>query len=211
MKEPMVIIGGGGHAKVVASLLIKSELYTLLGYVDKHNKGLLLDHYYLGTDDNLSEILEKHPNYNAAIGIGSVGVNKHREDVLNLLKKKGFKCPSIVSPNAVINKAVHIGEATVICDGAVIQSGVTIGKGVILNTLSGVDHDTKIGDFTHIAPGAIVCGGCRIEDHVFVGVGASIIQGIKVVTESIIGAGATVVSDIDEPGLFGGVPARKIK
>ena len=205
--DKIVVIGGGGHAKVVISILKKINTYEIVGYTDVKNRGEILVVQYLGSDSVLKN-LYKNGIKNAVLGLGFIESNKKRKNVLKEISNIDFNYPAIISNNAVINEDVTTGMGTVIMDGVVINAGTKIGKFCIINTRSSIDHDCMIKNHTHIAPGVTLSGGVEIGNNVLIGAGATIIQYKKVVDNAIIGAGSTVVDDINEPGLYGGVPAK---
>lgn len=207
----MVIIGGGGHAKVLISVLKRKEEFTIIGYTDRKDNGTILGIPYLGTDDALNAILSDNPSCSAAIGIGGVIISERRKEIVRKLESIGFDLPPITSRGAIVNECVEMGQGTVVFDGAVINSGTVIGQYSILNTNSTVDHDCRIGDYVHIAPGVTISGDTRIGNNAFIGAGATIIQGITIAEDCLIGAGAVVVDDCLIPGTYVGVPARRMK
>ncbi len=209
-KETIVIIGGGGHAKVVASIIKKSGRFELLGYVDKQNRGPLLGVPYLGADDVLPQLRAEHSPCAAVIGIGYIGEGTLREHLIEKLLRFGFEMPAIISSHAVVNEEVKIEVGAVVMDGVVVNSGSQVGKYVILNTHSSIDHDCQIGDFVHIAPGATLSGGVTVGAHSLVGAGATVVQYKTVGDHCIIGAGAVVTKDCLEQGTYIGIPAKKL-
>lgn len=206
--QKIIVIGGGGHAKVVISLIKKIKGWHLLGYLDDENKGKILGVQYLGNDKHLKILKEKHPQCAAAIGVGSVAVSDKRRKIKEHLEDKGFHLPTLVSPSAVTNEDVSIGKATVILDGVVVGAGTKIGEGVILNTSCSVDHDCQIGDFVHVAPGVTISGGVVIGAQCLLSVGATVIQYKTIADNCLIGAGATVIDDCPKAGCYLGTPAR---
>ena len=166
--EKIVVIGGGGHAKVIISVLKKSGEYIIAGYVDKENHGDILDAKYLGSDEILTD-LYMGGTIRAALGIGQVYTTRKRFEVVNEIKSIGFKFPKIISKNAIINEDVSIGDGTEILDGVVINSGSKIGSFTIINTSSTVEHDCIVGDFCHIATCATLSGGVEIGDFSMIG------------------------------------------
>lgn len=208
--DSIVVVGGGGHAKVIISILKRLNNYRIYGYVDKVNRGKILDIPYIG-DDNVLENLYKNENVrNAVIAIGQIKDYSLRHKVYNKVKTTGFSFPIIVSPNAIINESVSIEEGTVVMDGVVINSGTKVGKFSILNTNSAVDHDCEICDFVHIAPGVTLSGGVKVGNSSFIGAGATIIQYKSIGEKCIIGAGSVVTKDIKESGVYVGIPARPL-
>jgi UDP-perosamine 4-acetyltransferase len=210
MKEKIIVIGGGGHAKVIISIMKKLKTYEIIGFTELEKKSDILGQVYLGTDDILSELYDKGIS-KLVLGIGQIKSSAIRKKIVDNTKVIGFEFPSIISPNAVINEQVEIGCGTVIMDGVVINSGSKIGEFSIINTNSSIDHDCKIGNHTHIAPGVTLSGDVIIGDDVLIGTGANVIQGINILDKSIISAGSSVQSSTGKSGLYRGVPAKFIK
>jgi sugar O-acyltransferase (sialic acid O-acetyltransferase NeuD family) len=208
--DKIVVIGGGGHAKVVISILKKMEEFELIGYVDMEDRGEILGLEYIGSDKMVEGLLNDRDVIKAVLGIGQLNDSSLRRDIARRLAKSGFSFPPIISPNAIVNEGVEIAEGTVVMDGVIINTGAMISRFCIINTRASIDHDCSIGEFTHIAPGATLSGGVEIGSDVLVGTGASIIQYRKIADSVIIGAGSAVWDDINDPGTYGGVPVRKI-
>jgi len=208
--ERIVIVGGGGHAKVIISILKKQKEYKIVGYTDISDNGLILGIPFLGGDEKLQEFFDSGIR-NAAIGIGQIKSTVNRERVAELLKNIGFKLPSIISPDCTINEDVVIGDGTAVMDGVIINSGSRIGEFSILNTNSSIDHDCSIGSFTHIAPGVTLSGNVRVGDKVLIGAGSNIIQQTEIPDGTIISAGSSVQKSIKIPGIYRGIPAKLIR
>ena len=209
MKEKILIIGGGGHAKVVISLLKKLNNYEIVGFTELEKKNNILGIKYLGTDEVLKDLFNDGIK-NAVIGLGQIKSSEIRKKIVKFASEIGFKFPSIISPNSIVNEEVIIGDGTIVMDGVVINSGSEIGKFSIINTNSSIDHDCKIGSFTHIAPGVTLSGEVNIGDNVLVGTGANVIQQISITDFSIISAGSSVQKSITEKGIYRGVPAKLV-
>jgi sugar O-acyltransferase (sialic acid O-acetyltransferase NeuD family) len=209
--EPLVIVGGGGHAKVVVSIVRKLKGLELLGYTDLKDNGSMLGTQYLGTDHVLAALTKEQPGLGAVLGVGQVGLGRQRSEIWTRLQPLPLSFPLVMSPHAVMNEDVRADEGVVIMDGAVINCGVILGRGAIVNTNSTIEHDAVIGEWAHIAPGATVCGDVRIGEFSMVGAGATVIEGRSIAACCIVGAGATVIDDLTEPGVYAGSPARRLR
>jgi sugar O-acyltransferase (sialic acid O-acetyltransferase NeuD family) len=209
--EAIVLVGGGGHAKVVISILQKLRSRSILGYTDMKDNGSILGVSFLGSDSELDKLVREHNGLNAVIALGQVGLGKQRYELWDRLHSPAISFPWIVSPGAIINEGVSWGEGAMVMDGAVINAGAAVGRGAIVNTNSTIEHDVTLEDWVHVAPGATVCGGVTVGRFSMIGAGAAVIQGIKIAPECIVGAGATVVRDITERGVYIGSPARRIQ
>jgi sugar O-acyltransferase (sialic acid O-acetyltransferase NeuD family) len=208
--DEVVVIGGGGHAKVVISILRKLNRQRILGYTDLENHDLVLGVPFLGSDRELAVLAAGPKKLAAVLAVGQVGLGQARYKLWMGLQLPFLCFPLIVSPHAIVNEGVSGGEGAVVMDGAVINSGARIGLGAIINTNSTVEHDVELADWVHVAPGATISGGVTVGRFSMIGAGATVIEGIKIEAGCIVGAGATVVHDLTEPGVYVGSPARRI-
>ncbi|RMH72105.1 MAG: acetyltransferase [Gemmatimonadetes bacterium] len=206
----ILVIGGGGHAKVVISLLNKIREYQVVGYVDTVNHGVILGVPYLGTDDVLPGQFARGTNL-ATLGIGQLKTAELRRRLRDKAIKIGYVFPAVISPTAIINEDVHIGAGTVVMDGVVVNSGSRIGCFSIVNTRSSIDHDCQVGNFVHVAPGVTLSGGVTIEDDCLIGTGATVIQYKKICSGCVVGAGSVVTTDLLCAGTYLGIPARGLQ
>jgi UDP-perosamine 4-acetyltransferase len=207
----IVVIGGGGHAKVVISILKKLKTYTILGYADRIDKGELSGARYLGTDSEIAGMVSRSEITNGVLGVGQIGSGKSRYEIWRRLCSKLLAFPKIISPDAIVNDGVIADDGVVVMDGAIINTGAWLGIGVIANTHCTIEHDVRLEDWVHVAPGATVSGGVTVGRFSMIGAGATVIEGKRIGAEIVVGAGATVVSDLDEPGVYIGTPARRMK
>jgi sugar O-acyltransferase (sialic acid O-acetyltransferase NeuD family) len=208
--DEIVVIGGGGHAKVLIAVLKKARRHVL-GYTDPRDVGLILGVAYLGADDVLPALLTAHPECQAVIGVGKIDGSPARMALQAQVGRLGFDFPVVVSPTAVVNEEVELGPGTAVFDGAIINSGSSIGSACILNTGSIIEHDCRLGDNVHVAPGAVLSGGVTIGDHCMVGVGATVSHGLRVAAGCLIGAGAVVIGNLEVAGTYAGNPAKRIR
>jgi len=204
MKERVVILGGGGHAKVVADILEEAAEVEIAGYIAAAaSPGGLFGYRWLGTDDVLDATLQSGLR-SAFVAIGD---NRRRKACIESLKRRGFRLVNAVSPRAAISRRARLGEGIAIMPGAAINAEAQLGDGVIVNTNASVDHDCVIGACAHISPGTAVAGCVRLGEGVFLSIGSSVIPGITIGRWTTVGAGAAVVADLPGGVLALGVPA----
>lgn len=199
----LVVIGASGHGKVIADIAKKNGYLEILFLDDNCNLKSCGDYEVVGESKDASEYRE----YDFIVAIGNSNV---RKQIQKQLIEKGLQMVSLIHPNAVIADNVEIGVGTVVMAGAVINPYVKIGQGCIINTCASIDHDCTIGDYVHVAVGTHVAGSVEIGDNTWIGVGATVSNNIIISCDCMIGAGAVVVSDISEPDIYIGVPARKM-
>jgi sugar O-acyltransferase (sialic acid O-acetyltransferase NeuD family) len=207
----IVVIGGGGHAKVVISILRKLNCHHILGYTDRNDLGAILGVAFLGSDHELIALTAGPKKLASVLAVGQVGLGNARYELWKGLQSLSLSFPPIVSPDAIVDEEVSSGEGTVVMDGAVVNSGVTIGCGAIVNTNSTIEHDVALADWVHVAPGATISGGVTVGRFSMIGAGATVIEGIRIEAGCMVGAGTVVVRDLTEPGVYVGSPARRIK
>lgn len=211
MTTPVLVLGAGGHAKVLVEALLAGAA-VVAGIVDadpKLNGMQLLGVPVLGGD----ELIETFPPSEILLvnGIGSVGLPVRRRELFELFKNRGYRFATVVHPSAIIASDVELEEGAQIMAGAVIQPGSRIGSNAVINTRVSVDHDCSIGAHTHIAPGVTLSGAVTVGASSHVGTGATVIQGVTIGSHSVIGAGTLVLKDVPSSVTVVGVPARVVK
>jgi sugar O-acyltransferase (sialic acid O-acetyltransferase NeuD family) len=192
---PVIVLGTGGHARVLIDALLLSPA-NLLGTTDtNHQNQPLLGVPYLGGD----EVIEKYSSNEICLvnGIGSISQPYLRKKIFKKFKNLGYRFINVIHPSSIIATDVKLGEGVQVMAGAIIQSGSEIGDNTIINTRTSVDHDCRIGQHTHLAPGTILCGNVCIEELGHVGAGAIILQSIRVGAQVLVDAGTLVKSDIE--------------
>lgn len=202
--KKLVIIGAGGHGKVVADAAAKSG-YEEIVFLDDGNVSLAGKRSVVGTSKDYEKYL-MDSDFVVAIGNNAV-----RERIQNMLAQAGARIATIIHPDAVIGEDVVVGQGTVVMAGVIVNSGSNIGRGVILNTCCSVDHDNKIGDFCHISVGTHLAGTVTVGRRSFIGIGACVINNVEICDDCIIGAGAVVIRDVPESCTAVGNPAKTIK
>jgi len=202
-KKRLILIGGGGHAKVVIDAARKSGQFDIYGMIDPAlKKGIrFCGIKVLGGDDALPAIYKKGITC-AFICVGSIGDYQKRESIDAYIKAIGFRLAVITHPKSVIAEDSFLGEGTFVAARAVVNPGAKTGRNVIINTSSSVDHDCEIGDFVHIAPGAILSGGVKIGRGAHIGIGAWIVQNVSIGSGCMVGSGEVVRRDLEDKKSF---------
>jgi UDP-perosamine 4-acetyltransferase len=203
--EQLVVIGGGGHAKVIIEILQETGEFQLAGCtVSESAERSVLGVPVLGGDSELPGVLAAGVRY-AFVAIGS---NHLRRRLAAAVQEMGFRLANAVSPRAVVSPSAAVGRGVAVMAGAVINACSTLGDGCIVNTGATVDHDCRLGDWSHIAPGTNLAGNVSIGEGSFLGTGCRVIPGISIGEWTTVGAGATVIHDLPPRVTAVGVPAR---
>ena len=206
MSRKVVIIGAGGHAKVIADIIIKSG-DEVVGFLDDNieKDTIAIDNYkVIGKTEDCLKLKENKELY----FIIAIGNNFTRKDIA---EKYNLNYYTAIHPTAVIGMQVQIEEGTVIMANTCINTNTKIGKHCIINTGAIDEHDNIIDDYVHISPNATLCGTVIVGEGTHIGAGSVIKNNITITNNCIIGAGAIVVKNIEESGIYVGIPAKLIK
>lgn len=197
---PLLILGFGGHARSVGDLALACGRQRLLFLDPQAKKGESFAGF-----EAVAALPSKLTGTWAAFP--AAGENRRRE---RQCAETPFVLTTLVAPSAGIGVEARLGVGTLVARNAHVGPLAEIGVGVILNTGCIVEHECVVGDFSHVSVNATLAGRGRIGRRVLVGAGAVVIDGISVCDDVVIGAGAVVVDDIDESGVYVGVPARRV-
>lgn len=207
----IVILGAGGHGRVVLDILHQARRFEVAGFLDSNPEihGRRVDGVpVLGPPGQLAQISKEH---NVTSAIIAVGDNGARRGLARAVENADLDLGSAIHPAATLARSVLIGRNVVIAAGAVVCANCQVGDSAILNTGCIIDHQTMVGEGAHVCPGVRVGARVKIEPGVFIGIGATIIPNVTLGCEAIIGAGAVVIEDVEPMSTVVGVPARSIK
>ena len=205
-----IIIGAGGHGKVVLEILRAAKKHEPVGFVDadpslaKQKIGGLP---VLGA----ANVLPKLKSQKVKHAIIAIGDNRARRSYAQVLQQQGFELINAIHPKAVVAPTAKVGKGVVIAAGVVIGTESKIADLAIINTAAVVDHECVVEEAAHIGPTAALAGKVRVGECAFVGLGAKIIQCLTIGPEAVIGAGTVVIRDVESKTTVVGTPARVIK
>lgn len=198
----VVILGAGGHAKVIADIILKSG-DELIGFLDDNTAlpSQIIGYPYLGKITHYEKYADE---CRFVIGIGSNSIRKKIAESINA------NWYTAIHPSAQIAIDTVIGEGTVVMANVVINTSAVIGKHCIINTGAVIEHDNVIGDYVHISPNVSLCGNVKIGNLTHIGAGAAIKNNISICGDVIVGAGGIVVKDIKDEGIYIGMPVSRM-
>lgn len=203
--ELAVIVGAGGHARVVAEALRPGAVSGHLTPSPDDQTDTTLLGPRLGDDSHIDDLASAGHVF--VIGLGYVNGDgaRIRADVVERLAKT--KLLTVLHPSSNVSPSAAIGDGSFVAVGAIVGTNARLARAAIVNTGAVVDHDCHIGANAHIGPGAVLSGGVSIGDHTLIGVGATIVQGVSIGANVVVGAGAVVINDLADGVTAVGVPA----
>lgn len=205
-----IILGCGGHGRVVLDILNHAGGFDVVGFVDSnpdYHARRIDGVKVLGHPDDLPQHRDE---LEIECGIIAVGDNGARRALAGQFDRMGIELINAIHPSANLAQNLTLGRNIVIAAGCLVCAHCQIGDSVILNTGCIIDHESLVGTATHVCPGARVAGRVTIESGAFVGIGATIIQCLRVGYDAVVGAGAVVIRDVAPMSTVVGVPAREI-
>ena len=210
MPLPLIIIGAGGHAKVLIGVLqLQSRDMLFVTDNEPQRHGQSIDGIPIRGNDEL--VLQyKADEVQLVNAVGSIAIPETRRNVYERFLDLGYNFAAVIHPGAVIAPQTAVGNGVQVMAGAVIQPHVRIEDNVLINTRASIDHDCVVGAHAHVAPGATISGGVHIGDTAHIGTGATVIQSVRIGCRTLVGAGAVVLHDLPEASKAWGVPARII-
>lgn len=196
----VIIIGAGEHARVVLDSLQSANREVLALFDTRYDGQQFMNMKVFGayTPDQFTE----------AGAIVAIGANDIRKMVCATVK---HPFAASIDKTAVVSRHATIGKGSMVLHGAIIQQGSAIGEHVIVNTAAHIDHDCKISDFVHLAPGSSLCGRITVGEGTLVGAGSTIIPGIRIGAWCTVGAGSVVTRDLPDYAVAVGNPAKIIR
>ena len=197
------LVGGGGHALVVAEAARASGHRVIGFYDDADDCPMASCLGRLGTFDSfMRRVGNKTPTI---IAVGALQLRRF------LLERHTGEFASVLHPTAIIAQQSQVGRGTFIAAGAIICVNADVGPHNIINTRAVVEHDCRLATNVHIGPGAVLGGGVNVGSHTLVGLNATIKSNVSIGSDCIVGAGAVVVNDVADGEVVAGIPARPMQ
>jgi sugar O-acyltransferase (sialic acid O-acetyltransferase NeuD family) len=207
VKQNVILIGSGGHAKVVIDIIELENKYKIYGILTNDNVKNFCGYKVLGNDEKLLELIKKGIK-NVAIGIGGFRDNILREKIYNKVFSLNFNIINAIHPSAIIARTAKLGNGVVIFAGVIINPDVKIFNNIIIATGSVIDHETTIENHCLISAGVTVGANVLIKEGSLCALGAKIISQKIIGKRVLIAAGSVVTKNISDNEVVFGIPAK---
>lgn len=209
----MIIVGGGGHGKVIADLATTLARYDKVAFLDsgpaapqahsRHDAAMMSRWPIIGTDAQAADLVDEYAH--AFIAIGN---NMRRWQLYQQYHHMGFEMDVLIHPSASVSQYARVNDGSTCLPNSVVHTDANVGAACIINSGAIVEHDCILGHAVHIAPNATLAGGVNIGDFSWVGMGASILENVRIGSNVMIGAGAVIVDDVPDNVTIVGVPGK---
>lgn len=211
MKEPIILLGGGGHCKSCIDVIEQEGKYEILGITDLLEKAgqKMAGYPVIGTDNDLLKLKETCNNF--FITVGHIQSPELRRKLFDRLKELKVNIPVIISPNALVSRKAKIGSGTIIMHNSIVNIEAEIGENCIINTGALIEHESKVGSHSHISTYAILNGQCSVGSGCFIGSRTVMSNNINIAENTLVAAGSVILKSLDRSGTYIGNPLRKIR
>jgi sugar O-acyltransferase (sialic acid O-acetyltransferase NeuD family) len=202
LKNDLVLIGAGGHARSCIDVIEQEGKFRIAGLVGVAEEvgSKIFNYDVMSTDTGLGELAARIQY--ALITLGQIESPADRIRLFDLSVKAGFVFPTIIAPSAYVSPHATIGEGTIIMHGAIINPGVVVGRNCIINSRALIEHGSQVADHCHVSTGAILNGNTSLGIGSFIGSGATIKEGVSIGARSLVGMGLSVRHNLSENSLF---------
>lgn len=207
-RKKLVVMGAGGHGKVCALIALQMNQWDEIVFLDDAPPLVESGQIQIPIRGSLADFRRYIDCSDIFVAIGD---NDRRAKIFADIESCLSNVATLVHRQSIIGEGVSIKPGTAVMAGVIINPFTKIGKGCVINTGSIIEHDCEIGNFVHISPGACVAGTVRIGERTWLGVGSIVSNNISITSDCIIGAGAVVIHDITEPGVYAGIPAKRLR
>lgn len=194
--KPLVLIGSGGHASVLADILLGQgrEILAVVSPDYISSKAVFAGLVHLTQDEEVKRF--SPDRVHLVNGVGMLPRSTLRQRVNKKFLDLGYQFETVIASDAQISRFATIHAGVQILSGARVQTGVQIAQHTIVNSCALVEHDCQIGTYNHIAPHATLCGGVCTQDSVYIGANATVIQGLFLESNCMVGAGAILTQSL---------------
>ncbi len=202
--DGILIVGGGGHALVVADAALVAGM-PVTGFLDDRPDARLTHRLQRVGGFSLLQQRELGQQHPMILGLGDLSMRRE------LISRLEARLATVIHPTAIVSETATIGAGVYIGPGAIVHVSARIDDHAIINSGAIVEHDCIVGVNSHVAPNATLGGDVTIGHDTLVGIGSTVLPGVHVGDRCIVGAGSSVIHDVESSRTVVGVPARDLE
>ena len=208
----IILFGGGTHVSYCIDIIEKENQYNIVGIIDSiaENGSEMFGYRVIGKQENLLDLQNKY-NFNS--GLITVGDNYGRKYVRDFIisLSPSFNFISAIHPSVILSKSVKLGRGIVMMANVVVNPACIIEDFCILNTGSQLEHNSFMGEFSHLSAGSTTGGKVSIGKMSAITLGVTIVDRITIGENTVVGSGSVVLKDLPDNVLAYGNPAKVIR
>lgn len=147
----LLIVGAGGHGKVVKEIADALEKFEKIEFLDDVNPKAIGKIEEMGQFRNEFDCI-----------FPAVGNNEFRRKIMENAKKMNYEVPVLVHPTAYVSPSATLGNGTIVEAMAVIHTKAVVEEGCIIAIGALIDHEALIEKYTYISCGTIVKANAKV-------------------------------------------------
>lgn len=212
MNKILAIVGSGNFGQLIAYHALNDSNYTKIVYFDDYKEiGSIIDgHEVIGKLSEIESYYKQKKFSEIIISLAYKHLN-FKKELSEFLQKKNIPLANVIHSSCYIDKSCRIGKGIFMLPGSTLDYNVKIGDNTILANTCAIAHDTEIGEYCFLSARVAIAGFTKIEALCILGINCTIIDNLNICSQTQVGAGAVVTKNITEPGIYVGIPAKKIK
>lgn len=134
-----------------------------------------------------------------------------KERLATIAINRGCTFINIIHKTVVVSQNATLGEGIILAPFTIVTSNAIIEDFVMLNTYSGIGHNSKIGKYSSVMGHVGINGHVTVGHHTFWGAGAQALPGSNIGDFAKVGACSLVLRRVKAGDTVFGVPAKSIK
>ncbi len=202
----LAIIGAGDLGQLIAHMA--QETYEVVGYFDdtKTVGERISDIPVLGGVSALDTSFEEGLFNALSVGIGYKHFGFRKMIFDRYLNHIPFA--NVIHSTAYIDASCTLGEGIVVFPGCVVDQYAQLENNVLLNAGCTIAHHSRVKEHSFLSPRVAIAGFVTVGACCNLGINTSVIDNIQICDYVQTGGGAVVVNDIENSGLYVGIPAK---
>lgn len=208
----IIIFGAGYHANVCIDIFEKTDAYQIVGIVDSIAEigSTVFGYPVIGRQEHIADLCL---TYNANAGFVAIGDNYSRKFVQDFIvtQVSDFEFVNAIHPSVCIGRETKLGCGIMMAAGVIVNPGCTIEDFCILNTGAQLEHNSYMGEYSHLSCASITGGKVSIGRFAAITLGVTLIDRISIGENTVVGSGSLVINDLPDNVLAYGNPAKIIR